>query len=245
MPATNETYDADFFRKQQDGSIRSAREIVPIALSLAQPTSVIDIGCGTGGWLSVFMEHGVLDVAGVDGDYVDPSMLRIPREAFRSADLSQPFAAERAYDLAMSLEVGEHIPAAAAAMYVESLTRLSDVVLFSAAVPYQGGKHHVNEQWPDYWARLFAERGFACFDCIRKRIWSNPDVQWWYAQNVLLFAKASAVERSPALARLEPADPDALALVHPRSYLLLAQDFYGEDGYRDGMIIGRKFTPRV
>ena len=242
---TNDMYDADFFRSQRDGSIRSATVIVPLVETLIKPASVVDIGCGTGGWLSVFADRGVRDIAGLDGDYVDASMLRFPLESFRAADLSWPFTFERTFDLAMSLEVGEHLPPSSAAAYVDSLTRLSDVVLFSAAVPFQGGKQHVNEQWPDYWARLFEARGFVCFDCIRKRIWSNPDVQWWYAQNILLFVRAPSVERYSALAGLEPANPESLPVVHPRSYLLLAQDFYGEDGYRDGMIVGRKFTPRI
>jgi len=237
-------YDADFFRIQQDGSVRSANVVVPIAASIVRPMSVVDVGCGTGGWLAVFLAHGVRDIAGIDGDYVKASMLRIPQRSFRTADLSLPFDMDRTYDLAVSLEVGEHLPASAASTYVDSLTKLSDAVLFSAAVPFQGGRHHVNEQWPDYWARLFSERDFVCFDCIRRKIWSNPDVQWWYAQNILLFVRASAVSRFPALAGMEPSNPETLPVVHPRSYLLLANDFYGEDGYRDGMIVGRQFTPR-
>jgi SAM-dependent methyltransferase len=240
-------YGSDFFKGQQDGSKRSAEIIVPMVVQLLRPRSVVDVGCGTGAWLSVFSKLGISEYTGIDGEYVDPSMLQIPEFAFRSADLSQPLTAEiqGTYDLAVSLEVGEHLCADRADVYIRSLTRLADVVLFSAAIPYQGGRHHINEQWPDYWARLFRSEGYVCFDCIRERVWFNDQVQWWYAQNTLLYVRETSVSRYPGLAGMTPQPPESLPKVHPRLYMLLANDYFGVDGYRDGLILRPNFTPRL
>ena len=94
-----------------------------------------------------------------------------------------------AFDLAISMEVAEHLPERCAEPFVESLTRLADVVLFSAAVPFQGGIGHVNEQWGSYWVALFRNRGYTAVDIIRKRIWNDDQIPYWYRQNTLLFVK--------------------------------------------------------
>ncbi|HZG84566.1 class I SAM-dependent methyltransferase [Paenibacillus sp.] len=239
-------YDAHFFAAQQDGSIRSAKEIIPIVLRLLDVGSAADVGCGTGGWLAVCKEQGVREVLGIDGEYIDESMRHIAPDEFRSLDLSQPFDLGRTFDLVISLEVGEHLPEQAARTYVDSLTKHGQVVLFSAAIPYQGGKHHVNEQWQSYWAELFGSVGYAAVDCIRQLVWDNPNVQWWYAQNTIVYVKKSELSRYPRLVaeyRRQPSLP--LSVVHPKLYSLLAKDFFGDDGYQDGMIVGRTFTPRM
>jgi hypothetical protein len=100
------------------------------------------------------------------------------------------------------------------------LTRLAPVVLFSAAAPYQGGQHHVNEQWPAYWAQRFARHEYFPIDCLRRRIWTNPDVAWWYAQNAFLYVHRKALESSAELWReFQNAGPEALPLVHPRRFV--------------------------
>jgi SAM-dependent methyltransferase len=213
-------YTTDFFTARRAGARRSARVIVPFVLELVAPRSVIDVGCGDGTWLSVFHEHAITDVYGVDGDYVDRARLEISQDRFHPHDLSRPLHLERTFDLAVSLEVAEHLPADAADDFVASLARLAPVVLFSAAVPYQGGEHHVNEQWPAYWAERFARHDFLPVDCLRRRIWVNPDVEWWYAQNVLLYGERGRLEMAAALKReYEIAGPVALPLVHPRRFV--------------------------
>jgi SAM-dependent methyltransferase len=144
-------YTSEFFRAKTEGSLRSARTVVPIVMELLKPGSVVDVGCGRGTWLSVFAEHGIADVVGVDGDYVDRRTLLIPPDRFVAHDLTTPLRLHRTFDLVVSLEVAEHLPVACAGEFVASLTSLGSAVLFSAAVPGQGGTHHVNERWQDYW----------------------------------------------------------------------------------------------
>jgi hypothetical protein len=146
------------------------------------------------------------------------SLLEIPPERFLARDLSRPWQpGDRPFDLILSLEVGEHLPADSAGEFVCSLARLGPVVLFSAAFPHQGGTNHVNEQWPDYWAQRFREVDYTVIDCIRELVWQNRRVECWYAQNILLFVRDEHLPAHPRLARAaQRTRPSQLSLVHPR-----------------------------
>jgi SAM-dependent methyltransferase len=220
VKSDGDIYTKDFFAQQREPSRRTAEVVVPLVLELAAPRSVVDVGCGTGTWLAVFLEHGVSDVFGVDGDYVDERALEIPRGRFLAHDLRRPLELARRFDLVVSLEVGEHLPPERAETFVASLTMLGPIVLFSAAIPGQGGTAHLNEQWPAYWAQLFAARGYVHVDCLRRRLWHDDAVAPWYAQNAMLYVASDELGRQAALARLhDPREPAPLALVHPTRYL--------------------------
>jgi SAM-dependent methyltransferase len=215
------TYNRAFYKRYQSGSNRSAQEVVPLILELVKPHSVIDVGCGIGTWLSVFAELGIQDICGVDGKWVDKSLLLIPQNYFLTRDLTQPLRVDRTFDLAMSLEVAEHLPIQYAEGFVESLTRLAPIVVFSAAIPRQGGDHHVNEQFPEYWAGLFKKKKYVVIDPLRKKIWQNPNVESFYSQNILFFVKETVLENYPSLkVALQTTDVNQLAIVHPDQYLV-------------------------
>jgi SAM-dependent methyltransferase len=210
-------YNDKFYKFRQEASISSAREVIPIILDLIKPKSVIDVGCGVGTWLTVFRELGIEDFMGVDGDWVDRNMLMIPPENFLSFDLSGPLKLKTQFDLVVSLEVAEHLPEECARDFVESLTALGDVVLFSAAIPFQIGKHHINLQWQTYWTEIFKEKDYLAIDAIRKRIWQNDKVEYWYAQNILIFAKRDYIETHPDLKKeYDNTCVSLLSIVHPK-----------------------------
>jgi SAM-dependent methyltransferase len=219
-------YDKSFYQQGSQIAISSAAEIVPIVIQLAAPHSVVDVGCGTGEWLSVFRAAGIPDILGVDGHWVPREALHIPESNFRRHDLSnEPLHLERRFDLAVSLEVGEHLPADQAVRLVADLVALSPVVLFSAALPYQGGVRHINEQWPDYWVRLFHSHRYICLDCIRSRVWLNDRVAFWYAQNCFVAVKETALKSYPSLwAEYAKRGNGVPALVHPLNYLVKVKE---------------------
>jgi hypothetical protein len=196
------TYSTAFFEAQREESLRSARVIVPIVTSLLRPMSAVDIGCGVGAWLRALDENGVSNYLGLDGAYVNREQLLIPPDRFQIADLSEsPSLEGRSFDLALCLEVGEHLSTAVADGLVALLTSCAPAVLFSAAVPSQGGTGHVNEQWPSFWRERFSKRGFERLDAIRPLVWRNPQVEWWYKQNIYLYCRTDIIAASPALHR--------------------------------------------
>ncbi|MBY0526617.1 MAG: class I SAM-dependent methyltransferase [Gemmataceae bacterium] len=209
-------YDDEFFATYDDGVVKSADAIVPLLLDLVGPRSVIDIGCGIGTWLSVFLRHGVTDIHGVDGPWVGEAALHIPRTCFRQHDLEKPVNLGRRFDLVTSFEVAEHLAPSAAESFVRTLTALGDVVAFSAAIPDQGGVEHVNEQWPSYWAERFQELDYVAIDGVRPRVWHNADIWWWYRQNLLIYVRRSCLARYPKL--LDAATEMPLSLVHPELF---------------------------
>lgn len=215
--ASNE-YDQRFYDEQRDLSRRSAAEVVPLLMEMVEPTSVVDVGCGVGTWLRAFVDRGITDVTGVEGAHIHGVALEIDQSALAVADLgSGALELPRSYDLALCMEVAEHLPPAAARGLVRSLTALAPVVLFGAGVPSQGGDGHVNEQWQQWWSDRFAAEGYVAFDVIRPRIWANPNVAWWYAQNTILYARQGdpVEERLSAL----PSVPPPLSMVHPAMLL--------------------------
>lgn len=214
-------YNKAFFDDQQDGSVRSAKAVWPVVFEYVSPKSVLDIGCGVGTWLSVLNDFNIEDCFGLDGDYVNPAALLIPKEKFQPFDLTKPYVSPRKFDLAISLEVGEHLPDASAATLVRSLTGASDVILFSAAVPGQRGTYHINEQWPEYWAAKFQAEGFVPVDCVRKQIWANTAINVWYRQNILFYVRKSLIDQNtfPKLsAAAASTDPDFLTRIHPELF---------------------------
>ena len=221
------SYTKDFYELIGEGTRSSAKEIVPLLLELMQPAvpqSVVDVGCGTGSWLAAFQKLGIADCLGIDGNYVDRTILQIPLNQFQSADLKQPLQINRKFDLAISLEVAEHLPPTCAENFVNSLTQLAPVILFSAAIPFQGGVEHVNEQWPQYWVYYFQKNGYAVIDCLRKKIWNNDKVEPWYAQNILIFVKQEYLSGYPTLVNeYQNTDLNQLAIVHPQIYFYSLQ----------------------
>jgi|SRR5215216_1109019 len=213
-------YNEDYFFYRTRLARSSAEVMVPMVIELVQPSSVVDVGCGTGDWLSVFREHGVDDVWGVDGAYVNKKLLKIPEERFITADLEHPLHFDRKFDLVVSLEVAEHLPSSHAESLVASLTALGPVVLFSAAIPHQGGRHHVNEQWPPYWVRLFSDKGYVVTDPLRRKVWYDEKVQVWYTQNTFVFVARNSLRNYPLLGKeYESHNADMLSVVHPKYYL--------------------------
>lgn len=187
-------YTPAFFEEMAYGTRESARAVVAVVNELLRPASVLDVGCGTGTWLAEWRRVGVPDLLGVDGDNVDRAVLQVPEGKFAPADLKQPFSLGRTFDLVQSLDVAEHLDEAHADTFVESLARHGETILFAAAIPGQGGTHHVNEQWPSYWAEKFARAGYTAYDIIRPRIWTEPRVAVRYRQNILIFARGRDFE---------------------------------------------------
>ena len=190
-------YNDAFFDYINQSAQSSAQALIARLFPLLQPKSVVDLGSGRGVWLAQWQRSGAQEVLGVDGEYVDQSNLAIQADAFKAANLTQPLAFEKRYDLAQSLEVGEHLPLSAAETLVDSLVAASDTVLFSAAVKGQGGEFHINEQPLSFWQDLFEARGYQPFDCLRPHMKNDSAIAPWYRYNAVLYVNAEGRKTLP------------------------------------------------
>ncbi len=171
----------------------SAMEIVPYIINLTNPKSVVDVGCGLGQWLKVFNELGVKDIKGIDGPHVPKDKLFIDEDFFQEFNLENAdnFRPQRKYDIALNLEVAEHLHPKFAEGIVRMLCNLSDIIIFSAAIPNQTGENHHNEQYPEYWVGKFKKHEYVCLDAFRNRFWNNEKINWWYRQNMYLMVNTN------------------------------------------------------
>lgn len=179
-------YDAQFYANQIQGAINSAKEVVPLIVKMYAPKSVVDIGGGAGAWCAQFDEVGI-DAVCIDGDYV-PKDMRVNKK-FIAHDLMDKLPNNKKYDLALCLEVAEHLPEKRAESFVKELTSLADVIVFSAAIKGQGGTNHINEQPHEYWHKLFEACGFKKEEVLRLAVAGCNGVQWWYKQNIFTYKK--------------------------------------------------------
>lgn len=220
---SDDIYNNEFYDLQSKESYESALVVLALLkkkLGERIPLdSVVDFGCGVGSWLSAAKEVGFNKVCGTDGEYVPKDRLMIDEEEFFSNDLSRPHLLklpESRYNLAMSLEVAEHLPETSAANFVALLCSVSDIVLFSAAIPYQGGHGHVNENWMEYWAAHFQDHDFYPVDLLRADIWNDERVCWWYKQNCMVFVSKKLLRLLPTNTQINP----PLSIIHPEQLLV-------------------------
>jgi hypothetical protein len=220
-PLQSAFYTKEFYSEQMTGSLNSARIVLSRLKKITEFNTTIDIGAGVGAWTRAALDIGVEDAIAIDGSYVDKEQILVDGNIFFEADLEkvnfiETISSRYRRDLVISMEVAEHLHPDRALGFISELCVLSDLVLFSAAVPGQGGINHINEQWPDYWADLFKQNGFLCFDILREKIWNDDLIDWWYAQNVLVFARVG----SPPFERLAVSNSPSipLPLIHPRMH---------------------------
>jgi SAM-dependent methyltransferase len=205
----------------------AASRVLPIVMQAIDVRSVIDVGCGTGRWLSAARGLGISDLTGVEGPWArawfNEEKTGIAGDDFELIiqDLEDELALGRTYDLAISVEVAEHLPPARGPSFVRDLCRLSRRVLFSAAIPGQGGINHQNEQWTTWWSAQFGRHGFKALDLIRPQIWNEKTIPVWYRQNVVLFVHEEEREAVSGRMAAESARQcqQLIDIVHPELFI--------------------------
>ncbi len=202
-----DVYDHKFYENQYKGSIRSAEKYLAKLFSDFTPNSVVDFGCGVGSWLYAAENLGVKNLLGLDGDWVSYDQIlsggidfhHVDFEKAEILDIFGNLSFDAFGDLAISVEVAEHFDEKYADKFVAMITRSSNLIIFGAAIPNQGGTNHVNEKPQSYWIEKFKKEGFCCFDYFRPTFWQDPDVEIWYRQNTFLYARESHLGSFPFL----------------------------------------------
>ena len=185
--------NSPYIHCEEEHNLKAPSIIVPDLIEYLRPRSVVDVGCGIGTFLCVFQKSGIDDIVGLDGNWVNRSLLAIDEKYFIETDLDKPLDLGRRFDLVVSLEVAEHLAPESADRFVDDLCKAGDVVVFSAAVVGQGGQNHTHEQHPAYWQAKFEARGYHFYDVFRERYWDESEIDWWYRQNMFLAARDQVV----------------------------------------------------
>lgn len=233
-------YNKSFYKDQEHGSLVSARHLLPVVFEVFKPGSVVDVGCGVGYWLQVCKELGAKEVLGVEGSYITQELFKMDTKELKTADLKNPLHLEKRYDLAISMEVAEHLPAEFADVFVQNLVNASDVVLFSAAIIAQLGTNHVNEQMPEYWAEKFLKQGYIPIDFVRPKVWNDERIAYWYRQNSIIYLKEERLKDFPDLEfAAKSTDPKFLLRIHPEKYFAYV-DEVKQLGSIPGWIVNKK-----
>ena len=202
-------------------NIQAPSIIVPKLIDLFSPQSVVDFGCGIGTFLNIFIREGVTDVLGLDGPWVNKDLLKenLPENKFKAVNLENHVSLNKKYDLAISLEVAEHLDELKASVMVDNLVQASDLIVFSAAIPFQGGQNHINEQWPTYWLNLFSQHGYNEYDILRPIFWNRDDIFFWYKQNMFVLVKKGSSAETLVKKVSESVPKTIYSIVHPDLYL--------------------------
>ena len=213
-------YNKNFYREQKDGSFLSAQILLPVVFDIFHPSSVVDIGCGVGYWLKVCnQELGIHDVLGVEGNYMTEDLFQLDKKYLQTADLRLPLELNRKFDIAISMEVAEHIPEESSDIFISNLVNAADIILFSAAIVAQLGTNHINEQMPEYWAKKFLAHNYIPIDFVRPKIWNDEGIEYWYRQNAIIYLKKERLIDFPELKfAAEATDPNFLLRIHPEKY---------------------------
>ncbi|MCM0592781.1 MAG: methyltransferase domain-containing protein [Gloeotrichia echinulata IR180] len=179
------SYTSDYF---QSSDFDTDYQIIALTIvEIYQPKTLVEFGCGPGHLTRELAKLGV-QVTAIDG-FSQPDFSGLSVE-FNTLNLNEPtlianFFTGKSFDLAVSLEVAEHLEPEMSTTLVNWLTKVAPVVVFSAAVPGQGGHGHINLRPRDYWHSLFTQHNFTVADRIRERLRPHPSVADWYRYNVL------------------------------------------------------------
>lgn len=191
-------YDSHYYASDVEGpAVSSAPEISQSIKADLQPNTVVDVGCGTGALLQALREKDC-QVFGLEYSEAALQYCRNRGVGVQKFDLEKDdFGDNRTFDVAVSLEVGEHLSEKSADRYVKILAQLSDVIVFTACPPGPGGHDHVNEQPPAYWISKFQASGFSCDEKLSSRwreSWQRGgSVASWYHENLMVFRRVERV----------------------------------------------------
>lgn len=216
-------YDRSYHASRNTDTAHAARVVLDLLHPVYADGAVLDLGCGVGTWAAAASEHGARSVQAIDGPWVDSALLEVTQDRFRACDLERELPdAEGPFRLTIWAENAEHLSAERGTQVLDWVCNTSDAVLFSAAIPGQGGTGHRNERWQSAWAADFERHGFRVADVVRPAIWSDARVPYWYKQNMLLYYRPDRVSAAEQL-DAATAEPAYLDLVHPAKWTITVE----------------------
>lgn len=190
----DDLYDKEFFMNHlEDGWLKENELITKLIYDKFKPKSVVDFGCGSGTYLYFFSKLGVNKVKGFEGSQNAIELALIDEESINKCDITKKVELNETYDLCICFEVAEHLPKDCVDAFLDNLCSSSTTILFTAAPPGQGGRHHVNLKPVQYWIQKFDERHY-CYqksltDEFKKELDVTISTLSWMKTNIMIFQK--------------------------------------------------------
>lgn len=183
-------------------NFKDPKIIIEEILKHFHPKKVIDLWCWLGAFVKTFQDHWI-DAYWVNWPRVEKDKLVMNEDRLIIKNLEEFCDFKKWYDMAITIEVAEHIDAKYADNFIKTITSCADIIIFSAAIPWQWWFKHVNEQSPEYREEKFNKLWYRFYDVFRWKFWNNKDIAISHRQNMFLVMKewinlpSSLEEKSP------------------------------------------------
>lgn len=147
--------------------------------------TLLDLGCGKGDYIKYFKSQGC-EVTGLDGNPHTPAL----SDGLAGVqDISVPFSLGKKFDVVISLEVGEHIPAEYESTLIDNIIKhAKNKIITSWAVPGQGGDGHVNCRTNEYIIDEFEKRGWE-YNRLASSILRTSSSLPWFKKTLFVFER--------------------------------------------------------
>jgi SAM-dependent methyltransferase len=186
-------YDDGYFQFVEKTTAQSANVIAKSIIRSFHPSTLVDVGCGTGALLECLREEGVT-VKGLEYAEAALKSCRKRRLVVLKFDvMTDPLPLEFTNaDVVVSMEVGQQLVESSSDRYVDMLCEIAPVVIFSSGTPGQGDRKPINEQPHSYWIERFSQRGFRFDERLSlhwREDWKNQGIARWFCNNVMIFSR--------------------------------------------------------
>lgn len=181
--------DSWVFGDIEKRKVNARKVLQPVFGILGVPNSFLDIGGGAGSWCAAAKNLGVQRVRLVDACPPNQVIPELSQEEQVQANLEEGIPNQGQFDLVICIEVIEHLTDHAASRLIKQMTSFSNFILFSAAIPGQGGIGHISERLHEYWHNKFSQFKFDKYDVIRPMLISRSDISSIHRQNLFIYAK--------------------------------------------------------
>jgi len=186
-------YDNKYYKKKYIKYRSWEKDIGRNIVSMFQPKSILDLGCGIGSYLEGALEGGCKDLYGIELNYDKAKKYITKNISFyiKSGDITKELNLKKKFDCVLSIEVAEHVEMSQVSFFINNIIRYAEkYILFTAAPPGQPGRGHINLKKKNFWIKYIEDKGVTYKDEIVQqcvKAWSDFNTPLYILQNLMVF----------------------------------------------------------